>query len=69
MKSKTALLLDMLHKRWMTPLDMLRQCGLYSGPQRVSELRRSYVIRDMWVETPGGSRVKAYKCFGKISRG
>lgn len=66
MKTKTSKLLEMLQKRWMTPLDMLYHCSLLSGVQRISEMRRDgWVIRDQWVRTAGGARVKAYRAFGK----
>lgn len=55
-------LLALLARKWVSPLEALRDCGCFSLAQRVSEWRRDGVtIIDKWIETPAGKRVKAYR--------
>jgi hypothetical protein len=64
MKAKTMhdRLLQILRKRYITPLDALREAGCLSLSQRCSEFRRAGLrIEDKWVELRGGKRVKAYR--------
>jgi len=59
--TKTAALIRLLRRQWVTPIDALNHCKLMSLAQRVSELRaRGYVIADRWIDMPG-SRFKAYR--------
>lgn len=54
-------LLEVLRKRWLTPLTALEACGCLSLSQRVGELKREGVnVMDMWVKLPNGKTVKAY---------
>ena len=50
-----------MSKRWVTALDSaLLGCPMALS-QRVGDLKREgYKVRDKWVITEGGSRVKAY---------
>jgi len=51
-----------LKRRWLTPLDALKQCGCLSLSQRCGELRRAGVpVEDRWVRVQSGKRVKAYR--------
>ncbi len=55
-------LLSLLKRRWVTPLDALREVGCLSLSQRCGDLRRSGVmVLDKWVETPTGKKVKSYR--------
>lgn len=61
-ETKQAKLLALLKQRYVTPLDALNSCGIFSLAQRVSGWRRQgMVIGDKWLVTANGSRVKAYK--------
>jgi len=60
--SKSAALLSLLRKRWVTVKESQHYCGINSLAQRVSVWRaEGIVIHDKWVEA-GGSRYKAYRC-------
>jgi hypothetical protein len=57
-----AKLLKLLKRKWVSPLEALREAGCFSLAQRVSEWRAAGIdIRDKWVELNGGKRVKAYR--------
>jgi hypothetical protein len=57
-----AQLLRLLKRKWVSPLDALREAGCMSLAQRVSEWRAAGIdIRDKWIELNGGKRVKAYR--------
>ena len=62
MKPSTALAIDVLreHPEGLTRLTAIRGgCG--NLPARVAEARaEGWVIRDEWVETPNGARIKAW---------
>jgi hypothetical protein len=59
--SKTNALYRTLCKRWLTPLEAVAECGIFSLSQRCGEFRREgHVVLDRWVTLPSGSRVKAY---------
>lgn len=59
--TKSAALLRLLRKRWVTVVESQRHCGINSLAQRVSEWRaEGIVIHDKWVEA-NGSRYKAYR--------
>ena len=61
-ETKKARLLALLKKQYVTPIDALDRCGIFSLAQRVSEFRRDgMTILDRWVETSVGSRVKSYR--------
>lgn len=61
-QTKSSRLMSLLARRWLTPLDALRLCGVLSLAQRVSEWRADGIsIVDKWVTTPSGARVKAYR--------
>ena len=63
--TKKAALLALLRKRWLTPLDAVDMVGIFSLSQRVGEFRNAGIaVADKWVETHGGSLVKAYRVFG-----
>jgi|DEB19_MinimDraft_2_1074335.scaffolds.fasta_scaffold29758_2 hypothetical protein len=66
--TKKADLFRTLTKRWLTPLDAVSACGIFSLSQRCGEWRRDPVLQaagvivlDKWVALPSGSRVKAYR--------
>lgn len=60
--TKSAKLLKMLKREYVTPLDCLEHCGLLSLAQRVSQFRAQGIdVQDKWVTSPSGSRFKAYK--------
>ena len=60
--TKKAKLLALLRRQYVTPIDALNKCGIFSLAQRVSEWRRDgHVIGDKWIVTPSGARVKAYR--------
>ena len=60
--TRTAHLLETLQRRWLTPLDAVHLCCVFSLSQRVGEFRRAgHTVIDRWEITRGGSRVKAYK--------
>lgn len=66
MKTKPTMehrLLKLLKRKWVTPLDALREVGCLSLSQRCGELRREagVQIKDKWVELDGGKRIKAYR--------
>ena len=55
-------LFTLLRKQYVTPIDALNKCGIFSLAQRVSEWRRDgHVIGDKWVISPSGARFKAYR--------
>jgi hypothetical protein len=57
-----ARLLKLLRRKWVTPLDALREVQCLSLAQRVSQWRAAGIaITDKWVELSGGKRVKAYR--------
>lgn len=59
--TKTSDLYRTLCKRWLTPLEAVEACGIFSLSQRCGEFRREgHVVLDRWVTLPSGSRVKAY---------
>lgn len=48
-------------KRWISPIDALREAGTMKLATRVGELRRiGHVIEDRWVEA-NGKQFKAYR--------
>ena len=60
--TKSAALLRLLRRQWVTVKESQQNCGINSLAQRVSEWRaEGIVIQDKWVEQ-GGSRFKAYFC-------
>ena len=67
--TKKARLLAGLKKGWITPQMALRDFGIMTLAQRVSEWRRQgYVIVDEWRSVPSGSRFKAYRCVKSPAR-
>ena len=67
--TRTAHLLETLQRRWLTPLDAVHLCCVFSLSQRVGEFRRAgHTVIDRWESTRGGSRVKAYK-ITKLAKG
>lgn len=64
MKTETmeSRLLKLLRRKWVSPLDALREVQCLSLAQRVSQWRAAGIaISDKWVELGGGKRVKAYR--------
>jgi hypothetical protein len=60
-------LLKLLKRRYVTPLDALREVQCLSLAQRVSQWRAAGIsIDDKWVNLAGGKRVKAYKLASPI---
>ena len=60
--TKTAALLQLLRRQWVTPLVALQKVGLLSLSQRISRFRsRGYEFHQRTVVTESGSRVAAYK--------
>ena len=54
-------LLKLLKRRWVTPITALEQVRCFSLSQRCGELRREgHNVMDLWVDLPGGKRVKAF---------
>jgi hypothetical protein len=48
-------------KRWVTAIESARLGGPHALSQRCGQLKKAgYKVRDKWVTTQGGSRVKAY---------
>ena len=61
-ETKKARLLALLKKQYVTPIDALDRCGMFSLAQRVSEWRAAgCVIGDKWIVTESGARLKAYR--------
>ncbi len=61
-KTKKDRLLNALKRRWLTPLEAVGECGLFSLSQRCGELKREgHCVIDKWVKLPSGSKVKAYR--------
>lgn len=62
-QTKLDKLIKLLKRRWVSPIDALKHCGLMSLSQRVGQLRRRGVhIADTWVKDKNGrNRFKAYK--------
>lgn len=61
-RTKKARLVAALGRRWLTPLDAVGECGIFSLSQRCGELKREgHCVIDKWVTLPSGSRVKAYR--------
>lgn len=62
MVTQKDMLLALLRKRYVTPLDALNECGCMSLAQRVSEwIRDGLNIVKKWVDLPNGKRVRAYR--------
>lgn len=60
--TKKARLFRTLCRRWLTPLEAVAECGIFSLSQRCGEFRRDGItVIDKWVDLPSGSRVKAYR--------
>lgn len=58
-------LIDLLKKRWITPLDALGEVGCLSLSQRCGDLRREGLhVIDRWHDLPNGKRVKSYRLLG-----
>jgi hypothetical protein len=54
--TRTAHLLETLQRRWLTPLDAVHLCCVFSLSQRVGEFRRAgHTVIDRWEITRGGS--------------
>lgn len=55
----------LMRRKWISPIDALRECGCFSLSQRAGELRRAGIkVQDKWVDLPGGKRVKAFRIAG-----
>jgi hypothetical protein len=60
-ESMESRLLRLLRRKWVSPLEALRDVGCMSLAQRVSEWRREGMhITDRWVEA-NGKRFKSYR--------
>jgi hypothetical protein len=60
--TKKARLFRALCRRWLTPLEAVAECGIFSLSQRCGDFRREgHTVLDKWVHLPSGSRVKAYR--------
>ena len=65
MKTMNAKLLELLRRRWVSPLVALSHVGCLSLSQRCGEYRRDGItVLDRWAELPNGKRVKEYKVIG-----
>ena len=54
--------IELLRAGWTTALESAQKGGCLSLSQRVGELRRhGYTVRDVWVDTKSGARIKAYR--------
>lgn len=61
-QTKTAALLELLKRQWVTPLVALEKVKILSLSQRCGQFRRAgHVVLDKWVKTSSGSKVKAYR--------
>ncbi|HQT82477.1 MAG TPA: helix-turn-helix domain-containing protein [Ferrovaceae bacterium] len=57
--SQQQMILQALKRRWLSPLDALKECGTMKLSTRVGELRaKGYVINDKWSKD---KRFKMYK--------
>jgi hypothetical protein len=55
-------LLRLLRRKWVSPLDALREANCLSLSQRCGEMRRSGLkVKDKWVQLGNGKRIKAYR--------
>ena len=60
--TKKADLLKLLGRQWVTPLDALQKCQIFTLAQRVSEWRADgMTIAKQWRTMPSGARVRAYR--------
>jgi hypothetical protein len=67
--TKTDYTLNLLRQGWHTALSCALAGGCLSLSQRVGDYRRKgWDIRDKWRTTPSGSRIKAYRCLGRVAR-
>ena len=58
-------LLKLLKRKWITPLDALKEVQCLSLAQRVSNFRADGVkVADKWVELANGKRCKSYRIQG-----
>ena len=67
MKPSAALAIDVLreHPEGLTRLTAA-ECGVGNMPARVIEARaEGWVIRDEWVTTPAGARIKRWRLIGR----
>ena len=62
--TQTTQLIHYMRKTFVTPLDALRLCGCLNFGARVHEIKRMYNLKEMWIETEKGKRVKAFKIKG-----
>ncbi len=63
--TKTQRTRELLRKRWLTALDSALNGGCLALSQRVGEMRAAgLTVRDKWVTTQGGAKVKAYRLVG-----
>lgn len=57
-----ARLLKLLKRRYVTPLDALREVGCLSLSQRAGDFaRQGHALAKKWVDLPNGKRVRAYR--------
>lgn len=55
-------LLKLLHRKWVSPLDALREVGCLSLSQRAGSFaRRGHKVAKRWVELPNGKRIMSYR--------
>jgi hypothetical protein len=55
-------LVELLKRKWLTPISALNEARCLSLSQRCGELRRAGErVVDKWVITDSGKRVKAYR--------
>lgn len=53
-----------IRKSFLTPLDALRLYGIMNFSGRISEIRKHYELREMWINLKSNKRVKAFKIKG-----
>ena len=51
-----------LRRRWMSAMDMIRECGTTSPHRRMTDIRkRGWVIVERWAKVKSGPRFKQYR--------
>ena len=62
-QTKLARLIRLMRRQYVTPVQALMNCGLFSLSQRCGELERKhgYKLSRKWVTTKSGSKVMSYR--------
>ncbi len=63
--TKTTALLNLMRRKWVSPIVALNECQIFSLSQRCGEFRREgHAVVSRWVETQG-ARFKEYRITSK----